>query len=811
MEYEGAVPENGARRLTLGVSRVEVQMYRRTCTSADRIKTPAHFVYALRCSWSGDRRSDFEFGSHEDLCSQQVGEFFWWDSLPSSYVVRRRWCDIQRFHNVVANELCFDAQGYRRVKSRMPTLPETGELDKFLVSVAATGDVLALNRPEGLRLRDDQKPEEGQALEDLDLLHTIYVDNRLAPYFDELNKVLSELGPLILQGCVAMRKFVTSGVSCRVRPSTPGKTRFFGPGPMMLEPKEISVSAKVHRRAAKRAQAQSGEITGAKPSPPTRTKPPPPAAAGTPGSPVQRPAEAEMPGRHRKSASAPNLALEALDDEEDGLREMSKEEAMRTRRLASSHYGFFAQHLSKKDVAPSQRDFWKRMVTKERREMGRRMMLVPPNPDDSRLDDSATDEGGRRARGSFWLSPDALHNSASASRLPSLPGGLRWQQASAGKLRHTEQPQKEALKVASMKKSMDNKAMDGTDHKEVAMRDLCEGFRTSILGEPISQVPRSIRLQKPMPVHPLPNRDETMKVYRTYFHLLETEGSNPCGDGGTVKETEVAIAQEKSLMSSDARASKELARVAWPTLLSWVQHTEDLAEDFRYRSVIAALNRALHNWRKKQASPRGRRSGVSLPMIIQWMWPNVTDEHITMMMTWICLNELDKFRQPTPPLIDQQDRRALESLFMKLDRHGLGSVLPEDIAGGKDQDLTDQLKNIVDVETVKAVVGEGRIGFHDFLELMCENNFRAHEGAKQVLLSDGRRMVQQDRSAVGITIWVLDGLPAEEEISRRVADVFEAEVLRWRMAAERHRAEMEAQQGEFPEGHFSDEDYDALE
>jgi len=221
-----------------------------------------------------------------------------------------------------------------------------------------------------------------------------------------------------------------------------------------------------------------------------------------------------------------------------------------------------------------------------------------------------------------------------------------------------------------------------------------------------------------------------------------------------------------------------------------------LSEDFRKRSVVAALNRALQNWRKKLASPRQRRSGVSLAMLISWIWPNVTGEHITRMMEWICMFELDKFRQPTPPLMDAQDRKVLESIFHTMDRHGKGSVLPEDIAGGKDQDMADKLRNIVDADTVKAVIGEDRITLLPFLELMCETGVLAHEGAKQVWVVEDssdkvgkigevrKKIVQQDRKAIGKKVWVFEGNPPEEEQARRLADVFEAEVLRWRTVAE---------------------------
>ena len=61
---------------------------------------------------------------------------------------------------------------------------------------------------------------------------------------------------------------------------------------------------------------------------------------------------------------------------------------------------------------------------------------------------------------------------------------------------------------------------------------------------------------------------------------------------------------------------------------------EDLAEDFRYRSVTAALNRALHLWRRSQATPRQRQEGVDLSMIIQWAWPDVKEHRLADMMQW---------------------------------------------------------------------------------------------------------------------------------------------------------------------------------
>lgn len=763
------------RRLTLTVPRVDVRLYQRTRTSADRISKPAHFQYIVRCDWSGKRREDIDFGSAEDLDAQEAGELCWWDTLPNTYVLRQEWADIRKLHNLIANELAFDQQGgYWRVKTRMPELPSPGDLDKFLVTLAASGDVMALNRRDGLQPKDTHSDVERRALQQLEEFHTIYVENRLGPYIAELNKILSEIPIDILAAAHGLRKFVTNGAACTVR--APDHL-FFGPEPH-FDPAMLAARVKIAKR--------SGGIRKLN----QRPAAPQPVAAKPP--PVQ-----EASSGLRRAESSPELATHGSDLDHQSF---SKEDEARKRRLESSHYGFFAQTLSKKDLAASNRDYWKRMVAKERRELGRRTLLMP------------LEEG----------TPPMSRSASAVGRLPMLPPPSPWgmkrdqpsMHRSGSGLKDSAQSVKESLSLSLNSRPAELALEKEAGQKDVITRDLCEGLRISLLGEHVSQVPRSIRLLQPMPVRPLPNEGETKKVYRLYCDLLAEEGLSPAaGDDRMASPPATSEQQHRSSrafarsgstienyskMRRPALVAKELTRISWKAILSWVQNQEDLSEDFRKRSVVAALNRALQNWRKKLASPRQRRSGVSLAMLISWIWPNVTDEHITRMMEWICMFELDKFRQPTPPLMDAQDRKVLESIFHTMDRHGKGSVLPEDIAGGK-EGVADKLKNIVDAETVKAVIGEDRITLLPFLELMCENGVLAHEGAKQVWVVEDssdkegkigevrKKIVQQDRKAIGKKVWVFEGNPPEEEEARRLADVFEAEVLRWRTAAEASR------------------------
>mmetsp|Transcript_13340 Transcript_13340/g.31701 ORF Transcript_13340/g.31701 Transcript_13340/m.31701 type:complete len:821 (+) Transcript_13340:57-2519(+) len=790
------------RQLSLTVPRVEVKTYRRVCTAADRIQKPAHFIYHLRCTWSGLRRDDLEFGSEEDLLSQQRGEAYWWDSLPGCYVVKRKWCDIQRLHNLVDTELAFDkAGGYRRVKTRMPRLPHAGELDAFLVSLAATGDVMALSR------RRSKTHGGKDAFAELDLLHTIYVDNRLKPYFAELNKVLAELPAELLQECVALRNFVTSGVSCRKRQTT---SNFFGRGPHMLEPSQYISQGQKALDALRAEKASDGARSPRSPqpgSPATRVKP---HKQDMPLDPASR--RASLVGGLGNSLSMPDLDevhSGSRRQSVDELRTVSREEGVRFDRLAASHYGFFALKMSQKDLAPSSRDYWQRMALKEKKEMGRRALLLPPEaipPPPSRMGEDAPEGASAYSTRSFWLSSSAMSMSQSMQRLPSLPPPGEVIHQDGGSKRRPAMDGRPTLGLASLK------PLEKIEHLEVVMRDLCEGFQVCLLGEAAPQVPRSMRLKEPVKAYRMPGREETMKVYRVYCNLLQMEGVDPAG--GNLPDRPPEKEQKKAnphmsrafLSSASKQASaqarrrqrrhatghmgQELARISWPSILGWAQHLEDISSDFRYRSVTAALNRALHTWRKKQATPRERSEGVNLSMMIQWTWPDIHEGHLADMMQWIFESELDKFKLATPRLIDPHERRILEALFHKLDEHGVGSCAPEDIAGGEEE-TDDRKENIVDVETVKAVVGEDRVELLPFLELMCESGVRAHEGATEVLLADGRKLVLMKR-AVGGQIWVFDGTPADEEQPRRVADVFEAEVLRWRALANEANANADA-------------------
>lgn len=310
-ETEEELSGNYQRQLSLDVPRVELRLYRRTRTSADAIPQQPHFVYLVRCQWTGlpmpstaptiypgallyehpldhanmvpssprsprweyrVRASEVarkaepgttgyrEFVRHASRSKRSCSQFgpapsaersvdlSWADQLPSSYVVRRRWNEVVRFHKALIGELAFDREREcRRVKSRIPELPSPGDLEAFLQAAAATGDACTLQRRQPLATVN--RPPE-RSLEDLDDLHWIYVEKRLQPYFVEVNRILHELPNEVLLSNRTLRHFVTAGgvtgqSLTRTGKAKPVPTRFLGPlVPMQPEEADIAEAAR---------------------------------------------------------------------------------------------------------------------------------------------------------------------------------------------------------------------------------------------------------------------------------------------------------------------------------------------------------------------------------------------------------------------------------------------------------------------------------------------------------------------------------------------------------------------------------------
>lgn len=279
----------------------------------------------------------------------------------------------------------------------------------------------------------------------------------------------------------------------------------------------------------------------------------------------------------------------------------------------------------------------------------------------------------------------------------------------------------------------------------------------------------------------LGGRREVMRVYKIFQMWLEMQEGHLMVDELLEQEDTPrprSAALEHPLQNTGAM-NKELGPVSWSTMFKWVENKSDFANNFRVRSAINALFRALKHWLRSAASV-AQSEGVTLGLLFRWIWPAVQFDEVADMLTWICLHELEKIQQITPPFISAQERKQLLSLFETM-AGGKEFCLPHDIAGGKSKDPQTKLKNIVDVHTVRAVCGaQAKIFFPEFLELMCQDGFRAHDKSNTVLLEDGSNLILVEKPELGFQGWMCEDPPKGELAQRRRVAALENEVYRWR-------------------------------
>jgi hypothetical protein len=463
-------------------------------------------------------------------------------------------------------------------------------------------------------------------------------------------------------------------------------------------------------------------------------------------------------------------------------------EVKRVQRHQNTHYGYIAkaQHEADSTGAPSSRDFWRKMQQKEKRELGRRTMLNR---------DSAGWHG----------------SSTSIERLPALPPGVSeedsvrspnmsphgWSQREGHELSTSVGCTGESWRSrgskelhhgqSTMKRVKSTMGMTAEAAKTAIWENLCEGLRVLILHEKPAAVPRHMRKVQHTTLlgeARVPTEEETLKVYELYCKLLRMGG----GRGGylidlqeedeelVLPDAEAEELRSKSTTHTGNPQPKGLPYIAWNTLLAWSQHREDIAFDFRYKSATALLNRSLQAWMQAAASEQEKEAGMPLSMLFRWVWPTVTEELLATMYRWIYLCELQSVRQPTPQVIDSHERRILGKIWSSMDPDGTGFCTVDDIAGAREQTIGHKNRSVVDADTVRAVAGDGAIDELTFLELMCEDNFRAHEAARRVTRRDGAVLMLWQCEVVESKIWVLEDPPKEEIPKRRRLEAIEAEI-----------------------------------
>merc|ERR1712187_926754 len=134
----------------------------------------------------------------------------------------------------------------------------------------------------------------------------------------------------------------------------------------------------------------------------------------------------------------------------------------------------------------------------------------------------------------------------------------------------------------------------------------------------------------------------------------------------------------------------------------------------------------------------------------------------------------------------------LEELFASMDSKSKGYLTAADMAGGENQDIQTRLKNTIDAETVRVILGaDCEIDLTRFCELMCEDGYCGHPEQVRVICEDknggqnstGVVIVKVIKRALSYEGWWFEDVPTKEVHLRGRIEALEAEVLRWRSKA----------------------------
>jgi len=311
------------------------------------------------------------------------------------------------------------------------------------------------------------------------------------------------------------------------------------------------------------------------------------------------------------------------------------------------------------------------------------------------------------------------------------------------------------------------------------------------------------------------SKEDAMLVYQAYCGILAMyENSSQAmraaeededAMGGATPRTTLSASMARGHVSEGSRpqtgseyhervgaalSAENLEPISWSNMTMWIEQTQSSSEDRRLKTLCDILMKQLTFWQGSEAGVEEKRNGVYLHTLMKWIWPAITPVGLAKIHVWICLEEIAKINQPTPPNISNEERRSIEELFNVLDsgKHfKKGYLTAVDLAGGEDLPMAEQLKNVIDVDTVKTVYGEDcKVEIAQFMEMMCSDNHRGYPQATRVTCEGGltgKTMMKVTREVVNYEGWWFKDVPAEEVSSRQRIEALELEIVRWRTVA----------------------------
>lgn len=779
---------------------VELKMYRSCHTAATCEQTLPHFEYLIYVHWPGAASAPAK-QSHSH----------WQAPL----IVRRRWADVNAFHRVLQAEIVYDPEhGIHRTEMKLPELPKEDDVDDWVSATGAAGDVRTLSRNDDVRYLP-----HSEAFHAKEALHERHdnLTRRLDHFLKRVCMVLNTLPSDLIVRCPGVRKFLTPSA---MDTSSAILGQFLGPQPMFMPSEEgRPQSAKFKESNANAVPQSSGNAE-------RRSSLKRPSTAGatleSEGRPtagaqnVRRPSTASISGsgavsaskKSRPSSSPAHLTREpsrgANENEDPAIFNKSKSHhLMLWRGMPPDEAGCSgaaiwqhrqeAKHLRHKALMSHSRSVG--MVSERKRPT--LQDLKRPSVIDKLKDKFGTPVSPLSTKSSFSMaSPGSLDTSASGTPQKGNKFKKALMRSSAfGNADKSRQERQLRLMHQTMTSS----------YWERTHREICEGFRAVLFG------PQKLsRKTSPGPGSPknrraaiggsgaegamamkLGNPDQVHELFKMYRGMVQFD------HGRKMKISKVnendpesvidALLREKDV--PDETEQKMLDPVCWERLLQWVDKERSYAMsrvDQKHCDKLAQGLCKLHDEMSWQV-PR-----VSLPMIMQLIWPHADLESIGQMLSWIVNAELEKHRELTPPPLDEHGRRQLLDLFHLLDVDGSGSISAEELAE------TVEGRHIgprmLEPEVVRAVVGEGDLTIEQFMEYMCEDGYRPSHTSTHAF-RDGQELRLERWKDVEWAGWVRSkGRSAEMEKHYQWLKELKAEVNWWRSKAQADRAKQNREQ-----------------
>ncbi|CAK9026093.1 unnamed protein product [Durusdinium trenchii] len=341
-------------------------------------------------------------------------------------------------------------------------------------------------------------------------------------------------------------------------------------------------------------------------------------------------------------------------------------------------------------------------------------------------------------------------------------------------------------------------AISRTDSPKVAairervLSRIATGLHVALLGAKVSQKPGETKLEQPI------GRASVQQVQRIYRHFLRLKAIEADRAAEVRYWRHVKLVQEAwSEQPKESEPNKHgyhedgcvpatkcerpshIPRLQWATFFHWLEQEASCGIQQTYRRTLAALLRGVKLWKELCASAQQSLEGISLGLLLSWVYPASSNIEISQMLSWLGGHQLDCIRWKSPRLIDDDERKQLERIFQNVYAKGRHAITPDDIAGGPFPDRQTRLLTLVDARLARHVFGDRQIDWPMFAEHMCEIGCQGHPQVTRVTTPEGIPLVRCQRDPLNFHGWLSETPPESEVESRKVIDAFEEEVIAW--------------------------------